>query len=407
LTALRERMKWIGPGLVLAAALLASAALLATSKPVGTRAVDRSAATVRVVDVSPASVKLLVRSQGTVSPRIETALIPQVSGPVVWVSPALVSGGFFEQGEILLRIDPLDYEANVARARANLARAQSEYEHGASNLARRERLSKLDAASTAQLDDARRAERVAEAVLKEQRIALAQAKRDLTRTEIHAPFPGRVRDERVDLGQFVSRGAEIATIYSTDFVEVRLPIPDSELAFLDLALWRGVRADGSQGPGPRVVLRARFGGEEHSWTGHVVRTEGEIDAKSRMVHVVAQVESPYEITETGRPPLAVGLFVRAEIDGRNVEDVTTVPRSALRDERRLMVVDAEDRLWLRDVDILRVDREQVFLNTVLAPGERVCISPLQAVIDGMRVRTIGGDSEGARRDPVSPSERPS
>jgi RND family efflux transporter MFP subunit len=401
---MRNRMKWIGPILVLAAAVLASVALLATSKPIGTRPVDRSAAAVRVIEVTAAPVELVVRSQGTVSPRTETALIPEVSGPVVWVSPALVSGGFFEQGDVLLRIDPLDYEANVARARANLARAQSEYEHGESNLARRVRLSKHDAASASQLEDARRAERVAEAVLEEQRVGLAQAERDLTRTEMHAPFAGRVRDERVDLGQFVSRGGTIGTIYSTDFVEVRLPIPDADLAFLDLPLWRGASADGGQDQGPRVVLRAHFGGREHRWAGHVVRTEGEIDARSRMVHVVAQVERPYEATEDGRPPLAVGLFVRAEIEGRQVADVTTVPRSALRDDRHLMVVDSDDRLWLREVDILRVDREDVLIRTVLAPGERVCISPLQAVVDGMRVRAIAPEREDAQPAPVAPSE---
>jgi multidrug efflux pump subunit AcrA (membrane-fusion protein) len=200
-----------------------------------------------------------------------------------------------------------------------------------------------------------------------------------------------VRDERVDLGQFVSRGASIGTIYATDFVEMRLPIPDAELAYLDLPLLQARPTPEGDPPAeaPVVSIHARFAGAEHEWTGRIVRTEGEIDPKSRMVHVVARVENPYAVENDGRPPLAVGLFVRAEIAGPRVAGVTVVPRSAMRGEDHLMVVDADSRLWLRAVDVLRVDGEDVLLRSRLAPGERVCVSPLQAVVDGMPVRVIG------------------
>ncbi len=388
-------LKWIAPLLVVGVALLGAAALLATAPdPPASPSPDLLTA-VRVVEVAPEVVQLRVRSQGTVSPRTESALIPEVSGQVIWMSPSLVSGGFFEKGDPLLRIAPLDYEAGVARSRANLARAQGEFEHAAQNLARFERLAKRDISSVSQLDDARRTQRVAEAVLEEARVSLAQSERDLDRTELRAPFAGRVRDEHVDLGQFVSRGASIGTIYATDFVEMRLPIPDAELAYLDLPLlWRAASSDPdsvSAAVGPAVSIRARFAGAEHEWTGRIVRTEGEIDPKSRMVHVVARVENPYAISKAGRPPLAVGLFVQAEIEGPRVPDVTVVPRASMRDDTHLMVVDDEDRLWLRAVDVLRVDGEEVLIRTRLAPGERVCISPLQAVVDGMRVRVLGED----------------
>ncbi len=389
-------LKWIAPLLVVGVALLGAAALLATAPdPPASPSPDLLTA-VRVVEVAPEVVQLRVRSQGTVSPRTESALIPEVSGQVIWMSPSLVSGGFFEERDPLLRIAPLDYEAGVARSRANLARAQGEFEHAAQNLARFERLAKRDISSTSQLDDARRTQRVAEAVLEEARVSLAQSERDLDRTELRAPFAGRVRDEHVDLGQFVSRGASIGTIYATDFVEMRLPIPDAELAYLDLPLlWRSASSDpdsGSAAVGPAVSIRARFAGADHEWTGRIVRTEGEIDPKSRMVHVVARVENPYAISKAGRPPLAVGLFVQAEIEGPRVPDVTVVPRAAMRDDTHLMVVDDEDRLRLRAVDVLRVDGEEVLIRTRLAPGERVCISPLQAVVDGMRVRVLAGET---------------
>ena len=137
-----------------------------------------------------------------------------------------------------------------------------------------------------------------------------------------------------------------------------------------------------------------------------MRTEGEIDPKSRMVHVVARVEDPYRLAagaepeRPDRPPLAIGLFVRAEISGPLVEDVTVVPRSALRDDRQLMVVDVDDRLRLREVDVLRIDREEVLIRTRLAPGERVCVSPLQAVVDGMRVRPVAA-RDAKKEQPAS------
>lgn len=390
-----DRRKLFAPLAVLAAAILGAVALLVTSPPVATTIPERALTAVRVIDAVPRTVQLSVRSEGTVAPRSESELIPQVSGAVVWISPSLASGGFFAEGEPLLRVDRRDYEASVTRYRAVVARAKSEHEHAQRNLARRERLSERDVSSGSQLDDARHSARVGEATLAEARASLDQAQRDLVRTELVAPFAGRVRDERVDLGQFVSRGVSIATLYATDFVEIRLPIPDPELAFLELSLWQ---PDAEDREGPEVTLRATFAGAEHAWKGRIVRSEGEIDPKSRMVHIVARVADPYAVGETGRPPLAVGLFVRAEIAGRTLEDVTVVPRSALRDDRQLMVVDSENRLWLRDVTVLRIEREEVLIRDVLAPGERVCTSPLQAVVQGMKVRPIESASEPAGDD---------
>ena len=188
------------------------------------------------------------------------------------------------------------------------------------------------------------------------------------------------------MGQFLSRGNDFATIYAIDFVEIRLPIPDNQLAYIDVPLWRSGELEGEQ---PLVTLRARFAGAEHSWTGHIVRTEGEIDPKSRIVHVVARVKDPYAASEDGsRPPLAVGLFVQAEIEGRRAEDITLLPRSAMRDGSRALIVDAENRLRYRQVEVLRIHREDVLIRSGLEAGERVCISQLQTVIVGMEVQQI-------------------
>ncbi len=374
------------PIAALLASLIGAAIMVATSSPVEGRPSERQPRPVRVLEVKPTTVQLRVLSQGTVAPRTESELIPEVSGPVVWLSPALVSGGYFEADELLLRIDPRDYEAALERARAEVARAEGEYDHARKALKRRSGLASRDVVSPQALDDAERAERVTGADLRQERVALAEAERNLARTELRAPFAGRVREERVDVGQFLSRGNDFATIYAIDFVEVRLPVPDNQLAYIDVPLWRSGELEGEQ---PLVTLRARFAGAEHIWTGHIVRTEGEIDPKSRMVHVVARVKDPYAASEDGsRPPLAVGLFVQAEIEGRRAEDITLLPRSAMRDGSRVLIVDAENRLRYRPVDVLRIHREDVLIRSGLEAGERVCISQLQTVIEGMEVQPI-------------------
>jgi hypothetical protein len=224
----------------------------------------------------------------------------------------------------------------------------------------------------------------------------------------------------------------VARLYATDYAEIRLPLADKQLAFLDLP---GIHSGGANAAtGPRVVLHARFAGAERTWIGRVVRTEGEIDAQSRMVHVVARVADPYGVAVDREParaavpsgggdregdgresadsapsspkraplpdaleqaataegaafPLAVGLFVKAEIEGRVAHDVLTVPRAAMRDGDRLLVVDRDSRLRERESEVLRIDRDEVLVRADIEPGDRVVVSPLQVVVDGMRVRT--------------------
>jgi len=367
--------------------------MIAARPQVETKRPDPELPLVRVVAAELQDAHLTVRTQGTVKPRTESDLVPEVSGRVVWVSSSLVAGGFFDEGEVLLKIDRVDYEMAKRSAEAALARHASELDLAIANRRRSRELAEREIVSAATLDEAENAARVAEAALREARTALEKAQMDLERTEIRAPFLGRVRDETVDVGQFVNRGAPVARLYAVDFAEVRLPIPDYEIAFLDLPL--AYRGGEDTSPGPPVILRASFAGATHEWKGRIVRTEGEIDPGSRMVHAIAQVEDPYgRGAEEERPPLAVGLFVEAEIFGREAKDVLRVPRSAMRTADQLLIVDANDQLDFRRVDVLRADRETVVIGAGVSEGERICVSPIEAAVDGMSVRVV---REGARR----------
>lgn len=341
--------------------------------------------TVRVREMSAESVQLKVHSQGSVMPSTESQLIPEVSGRITWMSPKLVAGGFFEKGELLVRVDRSDYNNMKERAEASLVRTEAEQQHAKFEYQRLQSLEERQLVSRSQLENALRGLRVAEAALQDSRVSFEQAQQDLERTDIHSPFTGLVRSENVDIGQFVSRGATIATLYASDLVEVRLPIADRQLAFLSLPpMTRGELPPEMQ---PNVTLTTEYAGQQLSWQGKIVRTEAEIDMSSRMVQLVARVPS-----DSSQPPLTVGLFVNAEIEGLSAEDIYVLPRSALRNNNQVLLVDAEDKLRFRSIKPLRLYQDNVLVEAGLANGDRVCLSPLQTAIEGMTVNPIIEDA---------------
>ena len=366
---------------------------------------------VDAVAVSPQIASLDVRAQGTVVPLLESNLVAEVSGRLIEVSPNLVNGGFVEEGELLYRIDARDYELAVAQARLGVAQAERrlEEERADAAVAREEweTLGKGDP-SPLTLREPQVAE--ARASVDAAKASLERALLDLERTEVRAPFAARVREKRVDLGEYVTRGQSLATGYGIDVVEVRLPLPDAELEFLDVPL--SIGAPGGALPG--VTLEAEFAGARHTWRGRIVRTEGQIDARTRMIVAVAQVEDPYGIGGAERTaPLAVGLFVNATIEGRTLEDVLVVPRTAMRGEDTVYTVDAESRLRIRQVAVARRGAAEVVLSSALPDGERLVVSPIEVVTDGMAVRVSGdADAEPApeaapEAAPVAPEDPPS
>ena len=375
--------KFLIPLAVVAVSVLGALTLLATSPKLEPTVPEAVPTTVRTLLVTPVPVRLTVHSQGSVAPSTESDLVPEVSGRVIRAADALVPGGSFRVGDVLLELDRNDYEATVARAQASLTRADAEYEHSKFEYLRLESLQARELISRSQLENAQRAYRIAEATQQDARVALEQAERDLSRTRMTAPFTGLVRTRQVDVGQFVSRGSPVATIYATDYVEVRLPLADQQLAYLDIPLGQLGQIPATRAP--KVTLTTEYAGQSLTWHGIIVRTEAEIDMKSRMVNVVALVRNAEQTS-----PLSVGMFVDAEIEGRLAPNVVVLPRTALRDGDQVLLVDTDDRLHYRTVDTLRLYRDEVLIEGGLNAGERVCISPLQTVIEGMLVNPVEG-----------------
>ncbi len=378
---LRQRIAY--PLAFIAGALAITSLLLDSGSDIDTSAGEKKPIAIRSLEITLKPVVLSVRSEGTVQPSIRTNLVAQVSGEVVSVSDALRAGGRFEKGDLLLNIDSRDYDHANAQASAHLQRSQIEAQYFIAENQRLIALSRNDMVSESQLRAAERSAGVAQATLIDARAQLNNTQLNLTRTEITAPYHGRVASEQVDIGQFVQRGGVIAQLYATEQLEVRLPLADRQLGFLNpLILETGIY---SEATAPKVALSANYAGKRHQWNAKLVRSEGVIDKQSRVVYVVAQVDNPKSQLGVDLP---VGLFLNAEIMGNTIENAAVIPRSAIREGNRVLVLSENNTLHFRSVDILRYEDGQAIVASGLRSGEKICLSSLQYVVEGMPVTPI-------------------
>jgi RND family efflux transporter MFP subunit len=285
-----------------------------------------------------------------------------------------------------LGIEPEDYRLAVTLAQAKVKNSESLL-----RLAEEEADVAKEEWVQLYLDDAEKEQEPTPLVLKQPQLAAARAKLDadkadlqkamlnLERTRITAPFDGRVEKEDVDLGQYVRPGEKLAAIFSTDSAEIAVPLDHDSLRWFHVPGFTP-----GHGPGARATIRARIAGNERIWEGRVVRAEGKLDEQTRMVRVVVRVDEPYAT----KPPLAMGLFVTVDIKGHQIPNMAVIPRSALHEGHVVWVVDQDGILHYRNVEVARIDGEQVQISSGLEDGEQVVASPLKTVTDGMAVRPL-------------------
>ena len=325
----------------------------------------------------PSEVSAKISSQGTIRPEHEIFITSEVSGKVSWVSDSFLDGAGFRTGDTLMKIEKRDYELALISTESSLFQAKLalEREEAESNLASIEwkRVGKGDASSLTlrepQLAQAR-------AVLAAAEAAYEQSKRNLERTSIIAPFDGRVRKKMVDLGTNLIPGARVADIYATASFEVRLPIADKDIPFLGISL-DGTSINSTNRPD--VKLSTSYGGDELEINGSIVRSESEIDLKTRMISVIATI--PISKSNTR---FKVGMFVNAEIKGSSFPGVTVVPRSAVKDDMIWVVID--QKLRRKSVEVIRYEKDFAFISNGLNKNDRILITRLSSYVDGMPVR---------------------
>ncbi|MGZ0655859.1 efflux RND transporter periplasmic adaptor subunit [Coraliomargarita sp. W4R72] len=373
-------MKVLLPILILLVAVGITATLVMIQPEATEVTPVRPVTNVEVIEVQPQSVQLTVSSQGTLLPTTETDLIAEVTGRVIEVSQAFNVGNRFRKGDVLIKIDPADYEAAVANAAAELANAQL-------TLAQEQAQAEQAAADWQALGDGEASDLTlrkpqlaqAKARITSAEANLKRARRDLQRTQITAPFDGVVLIKQADIGQFVtaSPGNPLGRIYSTQSAEVRLPITEKEASLLDQRTKRQ----------RFVTLKQNKNGTEVVWKAPLIRIEDNVDPNSRLLYAVARVAFPFDPAPE-QPALRRGTFLHAEIEGRGLTGAYVLPRYALRGSDTVYVLTEAGTLTTRTVSIIKSDAKAVVITAGLSPGERVAISPIAYYVENMPVEVI-------------------
>jgi len=355
---------------------------------------------VEVIEAAPQNYQIQLNSRGTVTPRTESTLIPEVAGSIIKISSKFRDGGFFEKGTTLLQIDPSDYELAVTTAMADEAKMllALREEEARSTQAKRD-WARLGIAAEAgelalrapQLVSARAALAAAEARVK-------QAKTNLERTHIRAPYAGRIVEKNVDVGQYVSPGTSLARIFAIDYLEVRLPLTDHQLAFINLPeTYRGGKV---KGQGPDLLLTSDVGGHRYKWKARLVRAESSIDIASRQLFVIAQVDDPYKDDGSNRPQLKIGQFVQAKIEGQLLKDVFVLPRDIISGESKLLIIDQNSCIKYREVEVLWRDKENVVLKSGLSTGDKIISTQMPYAVEGTLVKVLSAPDTPITAEPT-------
>lgn len=373
-------MKVLLPIIIIAAAIVTLSFQLVLKPTPDTIVAERPITSIEAISVQPETVQLTVYSQGTLLPTTETDLITEVSGRVIEVADNFHVGNRFQEGDILLKIDPADYQAAASARAADLANAEL-------MLAQEQALAEQAAADWEALGEGEASDltlrkpqlKQALARVSSSQAALNKAQRDLERTEVTAPYSGIILSKHVDLGQYITANPAnpLARIYATQSAEVRLPITEQEATFLDTRTKR-LRF---------VVLRQSTHSNDVIWQAPLVRIEDNINPTSRLLYAVARVEHPFD-TVVNDYSLRRGTFLKAEIEGRSIQNAYALPRYALRGSNTLYVLTDENTLETRTVEIIKSDAKQVIISKGLNPGDRVAISPIAYYIEGMPVEVI-------------------
>ena len=348
------------------------------------------------------NVQLAVTTQGESRPQTEIDLVPEVAGKIVYVSPNFIEGGIIKKGETLIRIEDSDYKVSVVRAQASVAQAEQTLirEKAEGEIARRD-YEELGRGNPSPLALRLPQQAQAQAALQAAQAEVDSMKLQLTRTSVKAPFTGRVRTKNSDLGQYVTPGRTLGRIFSTNVVEVRLPLTDNDLAKMNLPLAYVAKDRASA---PEVNLSATVAGQRRSWTGKIMRTDSAYDTQTRALFAIAEVYDPYGkgASENG-VPLAPGLFVDAEIQGKTYESVITIPRDGLRPGDKVYVVDDKGKSEIRDVSVIDTDAKRAVLSSGVETGELIILSPMEESRTAMTLKVLDvNDPKTVLVDPPKP-----
>lgn len=341
--------------------------------------------TVEILDIKARPFQIKIDSFGVVKPRTQTRMFPQVSGKVIKISDNFREGGFFEKGDPLIEVDHRDYETQLKVSEADYQSAIQQLEEEKARVKQAiddwKRLGKSSKAPALVLRKPQLAaakSRVAAAEAK-----LSQAKLNLQRTFIKAPYAGRVLTKSVDIGQFITPATALGEIYAIDYVEIRLPLPETALPFIDLP--ENSRDHSVKGSFQQVEFTSELGGIKQKWQGKIVRTEGAIDANTHQLYVIAQINDPYASSDPHVIPLKIGQYLEARIDGKNLQNAIVIPEKAVYQQQYVYLY-KKGTVQKTTIDIAWSGEGQVVVKSGLASGDKLVTTLLGQIISGTRVK---------------------
>ncbi|WP_256261093.1 efflux RND transporter periplasmic adaptor subunit [Shewanella sp. NIFS-20-20] len=385
-------LRRLSPIIIIIVAILGASALMATKQEPEKKSEESKPPVVNVMAVVPQSYTLDLSSYGVAAPKNKTQLVSEVQGRILSIADEFVAGGVVTKGQALAVIEPSDYEADLMQAQASLAQAQAALnEEIARGQVAKIEFKDFDNGLPPELGLRIPQLKKEQANVKSAQAALKRAERNLERTTIRAPFDGLVRSRQVDLGQYVTLGNMLGELYDTSVAEIRLPLANEELAYLA----------SMDSPDTQVALRANLAGQAVVWNGQIVRSEGIIDPENRMVYLVAEVADPYQRGHDNPQgvPLKFGTFVNASITGRQVTGIVKLPRHLLKNQTIALVND-DNTIEMRDVNVVRQDLDSIYIKDSLRAGERVSMTLLNDMNDGLLV-TVAEDAEKGSKQPTT------
>ena len=379
---MRDKLLAIG---VVAAALFVAVMMNLLAPSADKSPEPEAAIAVKSMVVKSVDLAVRVESQGVAKARTRTSLVSEVSGAVLRVSDNFVVGGTFQAGDMLMALDPTDYEVALQRAEARLmsVKAAMEFERARSVQAAKEWAMTGRPQSEAPLLALRRPYLLeAEANLLQAQSEVRQAKIKLEKTVIKAPYAGMVANKLADVGQFVTAGTRVGEAFAIDYVEVRLPLTERDLSMMGSLVSQNLTDK-------TVLLSGTVDGINTSWQATIVRSEGVVSELNRAQYLVARLADPYGLKvdqDNKTVPLRVGTFVKASIEGKVVKDVFQIPRSALLEGSRVGLIDSEQLLKIVPVTVAHADDQYYYLSNGLTEGMEIVISALGTPIEGLKLR---------------------
>jgi len=390
----------LAPIAIILLAIFALIVFAALSPKPAKKPVIIKAPLIEVKNIVRKNVTFTITSQGSVLPRTQTNLVSEVSGQITWVNDKYHVGGFFSKGEVLLSINDSSYQVALLQAQSRLEAANAVLieEQARKDQAEDEWRLTGKSLSEAPILALRLPQlQKAQADVKAAKADVIDAEVKLARTNITAPYDAIMKEKHVDIGQYVSTGSTLAKTFAVDYAEVRLAIKQRDVEFLNLP-----RINQRDGQLSKVDIYYQLAGTEYAWTAKLTRYEGEVDSRSRVHYIIAQVADPYSVLSTSQhQELRMGTFVKANIQGKELKNIVTIPRDALRGANKVYLIDRDNKLHIQELKVLRNDADYVYSHDSFASGLRLVTTQMEAPVEGMALRVLGEQQDTLSAEPQS------